>query len=1008
MLKLILISQFIFALGCLLMQPKKILNTFVDSERKQGILYAVYFSLSTIFVFNPMDEKRTSVTGFKRIFGEGVVNGYDCTRVSSNFTLWFLILALSFAVFSLFMHYIRTREYTLEQSKVWNFLDQFIVLAVVNIVLRGITYYQDALSEADSIFYYSFYLITFILIDSFAYVLLKMDRYIPAERFKVLMISLFCISYPTAILVSDDWNSGRTQMIIQVLLSVLAFFVVKCSSYKGKIKEVASNLFLSDIAVVIYCSIPFLTSFYIELVNIFNQHRIFIADPKKCYAILVMAFLIIGVMIGWCFKPKNALRINRLYPLLVMGVACLSIQVPLQKVYNADLFETANSSILISDFLNFGSIPIVEHYGGHMMTRVWEGVIYGIINQDYAGAALSPYAGYVLPVLAVLFYFAVKFVWNDDMALWVTLLFPFYNHWKYYGLGMLVCIAVVSYIKKHTYVRAMFIWLACVWCALYRLDLGYAFGIACVVTLIVYIAHCKDKLATKQLILTLMCTIIFFGGLWCILCVFKRINPIERLIEFIQIGLSNLNWGFNGIGDAGKTVYAWYYMFLPAVVEICLIYSIFSKKFKERTGEVRWIVMVLLGVSYFANFSRGLVRHSLMEMSQSCIAWSAYVFLAIFVGALKNKKELFLPAFTGFILIITLFAKEGNYTSISLLDTSSNGLTTFVDSWTDVDAESGKTYWETISDKREVVQRVVLNDSLQERIKPFEMVINELLNDDETYLDFMNRTFIYSAINRKDPVYVSQSPMQMSGEWVQEKFNESVEKDINRIPLAILPMSKNDYCSVELDGISNAYRYYKVSEFIYNHYEPLCNIGEFAIWCLPERHSEMKEKLLSSMLEDVSFIEWGYDAYTSGEENAVFANDSELHSYSLKNLPQIWAEMDELDAAGNEVIAELTERQGIFLYDASEPIDKSKGNYLLLSVNNQSDICKDSELIMGINTDDGFIEKYKYKFAILEGEHQYIFRISTDYFWYVENINAVNLRCDDSVELTNMKILMGD
>lgn len=203
----------------------------------------------------------------------------------------------------------------------------------------------------------------------------------------------------------------------------------------------------------------------------------------------------------------------------------LAYQVPLQKNYAVNLIETANKSILISDFLNFGSIPVVEHYGGHMMAGVWEGVLYGILNNDYAGASISPYQNYIYATLLVLlFYFVMKQIWEADMVLLTVLTIPFYNNIKQYGLGMLVCLSLAAYMKKHTYKRALLVWLACVWCALYRLDIGYSFGLACVVAIVVYVVYDRDRVAVKQLFCTLGLVVLVFAALWFGICYAKDIT----------------------------------------------------------------------------------------------------------------------------------------------------------------------------------------------------------------------------------------------------------------------------------------------------------------------------------------------------------------------------------------------------------------------------------------------------------------------------------------------------
>lgn len=43
-----------------------------------------------------------------------------------------------------------------------------------------------------------------------------------------------------------------------------------------------------------------------------------------------------------------------------------------------------------------------------------------------------------------------------------------------------------------------------------------------------------------------------------------------------------------------------------------------------------------------------------------------------------------------------------------------------------------------------------------------------------------------------------------------------------------------------------------MSEFIYNHYEPLCSVSEFAIWCVLEKREKMKDKFLAQ--EDTGIL----------------------------------------------------------------------------------------------------------------------------------------------------------
>ena len=58
--------------------------------------------------------------------------------------------------------------------------------------------------------------------------------------------------------------------------------------------------------------------------------------------------------------------------------------------------------------------------------------------------------------------------------------------------------------------------------------------------------------------------------------------------------------------------------------------------------------------------------------------------------------------------------------------------------------------------------------------------------------------------------------------------------------------------------------------------------------------------------------------------------------------------------------------------------------------------------------DDGvFHEKYKYSFTIKEGLHNYLIRISADYYWYSDNINMLSLECGGNIYIQDMCILEG-
>lgn len=837
-------------------------DSFLHARKIGGVLYAIYFSVSLTLLYCPLDSLRNEVSKFDRVIGWSLAINSDITRRISNFNLWFILLALFFVLFYLFFNDLFSKMAgNVEASKVISCMDDFIVLADCILLLRCITYFSDRASS-DTIYYFSSYVTMFTMTALLAYILLKLDKNISADEFLRLLLIGMSVSYPVAIIISIEWEAGK--VVLGIMAICLAAILIFCK-YAGKAIRTEQFQSLSTGGVLIGSMLPIVTSVFMELIHVLNQYSVFIAHPARLYKLTILILLGAGFVLSY-FLGKKSWKIKNwkkyAYPFFIFGATCLSIQIPIQSTYGVDIFEDANYSILISGFLNYGKIPIIEHYGGHMMTDVWEGILYALVNNDYAGAAVSPYSAITIPFLALLFFCFIKYAWNEDIALFVTLLFPFMPFWKYYGLGFIVCLAVVSYFKRNSYIRAAVLWAALFFCATYRLDLGFAFGIASVISMLVYAISKRNLLALKELFISLAGFVAAGGVFWFLVCIIKGINPVNRFIEFLALSLSNQNWAFGSIGDSSVSVYSWSYVIIPFLVVICLSCTVFSKNMKNQIGEGRWILLLVLGFSYVFNFSRGLVRHSLAEGFSFTIIWTSYVFLSMYVSCLKNNGRLLVPVYMCLILCHTLFAQDTVFAEVPIADTAMSKPASIIESWKpsrfDEDLYNDSavgdglslTYWEKLKKEQTVVERVLLNEDDQHTIDAYAAVLNALLDENETFVDFMNRTSIYPIIGKENPAYASQSPLQLSGEFAQEQFI----MEIRDVPLILMPIDSENACrSSASDGIANAYRYYKVSEYIYQNYVPLCRYEDlYAVWCLAERYPYFRGRLESLTGTDYS------------------------------------------------------------------------------------------------------------------------------------------------------------
>ena len=119
----VIFSLFIVAMLCLAaIYFEKIYASFAEGG-KQGVAYAIFFSVSTVLLYNPIDSENTKVLDFKRIIGTGLNADVDVSRRTDNFNVWFIALGILFILFFLLSNYFLKKKKSAECSKVLDFLN---------------------------------------------------------------------------------------------------------------------------------------------------------------------------------------------------------------------------------------------------------------------------------------------------------------------------------------------------------------------------------------------------------------------------------------------------------------------------------------------------------------------------------------------------------------------------------------------------------------------------------------------------------------------------------------------------------------------------------------------------------------------------------------------------------------------------------------------------------------------------------------------------------------------
>lgn len=957
-----------------------------------NVAFSFSVVLPLLFLFNPLDKERISVDSFSRMIGVGIIGNWDVQKVINNFTLIFILAAGVFWAAYKCAEIYQHREFSDEQEQANKVCQAVLSVNMAWLVYYGFSYFFY--NEVNSPYHIGTVLLLLFTVFVLLYNLLKIEC--SFRNYFGLLVGLLGLSYGFCAAFFSELAEGR--MIAGIWFIMVACMVIVIKFWGKRIGKLLHQRVNYKLLLLFCPAIPLILSFYIELVNVLNQWEVFVTYPRRWF-VLTMGILLGLVCLAAKLMGKYSLKkdISGIaYLVMIFGFSCMTIQLNLQNHVYADIFETANSGVLISDFLHFGKIPIVEHYGGHMLSNVVGGILYGIINRDYSGAAYTMYY-LAYPIFAILFYKVVEMYTTKETAFLAALFFPYGTLWTYFGMAAVGMLALAYYIKKQNRVRALLLWAVAAGCCLYRLDLGAALVESCIVLIVAYAIVKKDKKIIIDNLLGGGTVAICYILTWCALCLWKGISPIDRLWEFVGISASNYIWAYASIGNPSLMAFGWFYILLPLTEIACLV-LLLSGKGRARFSEVELVMLVELGCFYFFNYSRGLVRHSVNEIgvTASCqMVILVYITIAAIIAAALGNRYLFMPFLSALMVVNLLIVGQAPHSAMPILYHGTNKIEPMVESWSlsrdereaeKLLGEDRLTFWEHIKINQTVADRVYLTGSNEQDVYELKDALDVLVDEDETFLDFVCKSFLYAAYAKEDPVYISQTPSMLSNEFTQQQYISQVSGQYERIPVVIMPSSEKG--NIGFDGVANHVRYYKVAEYIYQNYRPLCDANGYALWCANDRYEDLVSRLDGAYKR----IDWTYK--------------SENHTFSLQNLPYIWANFDEQEASANAKICDMAPvAENTYYIDRVEEIEKGNGNYLLILISSNVD-----QVVKVSAGNEKNPDLSTFSFNALRGEHYYLIRVSSDYYWYRNLLNIFSMEAmgENGTINGSMTVLEGD
>lgn len=835
------------------------------------------------------------VTSFSRGIGQALLNGFDIfARVKNMVFYGFVYLPLLFLIVYGIVCLLLRRHKDDISDEAYSYVNKLTWVAFASLIIKLFNRFSPGI--------FSFFsLIPAIMIALLILYLRFFREKVPFERFKWCLFAALALEIPAIILIYQFGGNidGFVLLVafcsVGYLLLVLALTVLMYFLVRMRRDTVFCVSFTPIMAA------PILLSVFLELTNVLNQYEIFITHKAGLSLLIVLLCALCGV--AYYLKTAKRDKIINFdigkwqYPLLIVSYAMLLVLPHMQiTAMSTELFEASNYGSTIAGLFQFGQIPVVGNLGAHMLSDALGGILYGWLNNDAIGALYFSYSIFT-PVLYLLFYYFFKMITDADHAVLLVLLFPLtaLYGFSYYGLGLAVVLAALSAYKNESERSMLLFCLACAATCLYRMDLGAMFGISSVIALSIALLVKKSRNAFLRLWITGICTVASLLSLFVLLCAVSGISPLARLMEFLDIMMSSINWAYTTVADYSQWYYFFVYLIVPTAVVFC-VFAVFIKQKKDKdlsiakvsfqdseagviegsSGKMGFpatdksqtsrsillsdcLVLSILAIAYLVNFQRGIVRHNLLELAWDTFFATAPLCICIACYLIYGKKANVLSGCLSCVLVLQLLCGSTNVSGETLLQTSLN-------------RSMDPTLYQEYHEK---VDRVVISDGLKNAYMPLKLLLDATLNDHETFFDFTSDTLLYALTGREKPVYTNQSPSQLNSEYSQLMFIYEIAS--SDCPYALVPSYDHGF-----DGIPFRVNHYLVAEYLNQTYQPLCTISNYQLWVRKDCYEEKKaliQNLISGLnvrYQQINLSDYNLGSFVPVNDTSVTRIDKSL------------------------------------------------------------------------------------------------------------------------------------
>lgn len=720
--------------------------------------------------------------------------------------------------------------------------------------------------------------------------------------------------------------------------------------------------------ILIPISIPISNELQFTLSNLLD------ISPKQLSSAAIFILAAISVSVFLILLNRKQLTLNSAkvigniyYPVLIATICMFNFHRHYVWFGYFDHLELCDYVLCPQQLFQFGKIPFVDIFAPRGFSDIAWTTLYSLIN-GYRGLEIIMWdLAIAMLIFAILLYFVIKNLANPVFSLLTVIFLPVLNLLSpLYIIGLLPALCLYRLIKKPIFFNFCIFWLSVLFASIWLPSFAPAAFFSSVFILIGYHLNNKNIDWRRSILSFLIITAPAFL-IYILLHLLKNKPFIDSLI-LIQscTDFECLIGSYEKIISEYNPLAVFFYFIFPLISCAYIIFFLLKSIRNEKIYAVHYMMTFLAIFSLIFSF-RGLLRHCLKEKYVTYY----FILLAVSYPFLFNKIK---KSYSQLIFLSLFLAYQFAFPGY-------RGI-----------LRQGRFYEFKHWHNKE--SRTLISTDRQYR--DLAAFLNHHLTPEQTFFDFINAPLLYTLTEREMPflhfaVFIAYSdPPQ---KVYVKQFKNFYDK--NRIPFVIFKSSEWRWWAI--GSIPNAVAAYRVAEFIYQHYRPYGNVGDYQIWVANNHDKSILEEK-----EKAAAIEKKYD---------FTPIDNIQEEFVLEKLPYIWGTYDSKKAAVKTKILETIVEHRIMInaddkikLDFNPNIDKSSGNYLHLRL--RSD--KKGVIKVKYGKDPKAMLRFLFDVIPSKKFEDYIVRVSCQWHWMNEEIRRIVIIPNVPVEIEKIFIRKGD